>query len=92
MRVVGHTCAYKVLVLAVEEGPPSPAARPGPIHGMGRRVRCRADPLTGSAGATLNAVDKNRPTSARTFFPRRAQADEVGPAREADHDDMRIMR
>ena len=57
MRVVGHTCA-RTVVLAVEEGPPSPAARPGPIHGMGRRVRCRAHPLTGSAGATLNAVDK----------------------------------
>jgi hypothetical protein len=35
--------------LAVQEGPPSPPARLGPIHGMGRAVRSRAHPLTGLA-------------------------------------------
>ena len=87
----GETCTHTA-VLAVEEGPLSPAARPGPIHGMGTAVRCRAHSVTGTASATNNAADENRPTSARTFFPRPAQADEVGPAREADHDDMRITR
>jgi hypothetical protein len=35
--------------LAVQEGPPSPPARLGPIHGSGRAVRSRAHPLTGLA-------------------------------------------
>ena len=91
MRVVGHTCA-RTVVLAVEEGPPSPAARPGPIHGMGRAKRCQAHPSRAQRSATHNAVDENRPASTRTFVGRPAQADEVESAREADHDNMRIMR
>ena len=43
MWMRGHTCA-QTTALAVEEGSPSPAARPGPIHGMGRAIRCRAHP------------------------------------------------
>ena len=73
-HVGGHTCA-RTAVLAVEEGPPSPAVGPGPIHGMGRSVRCRAHHLTGSASVALNDADGNRPASARTFFARPVQAD-----------------
>ena len=80
MRVRGHTCTWTA-ALAVEEGPPSPAARPGPIHGMGRTVRYRAHALTGPASAKRNADDEHRSTIARTFFFRPAQADEAESAR-----------
>ena len=50
MRAGGHTCA-RAVALAVREDPPSPAARPGPINGMGRAARCRAHALTGPASA-----------------------------------------
>jgi hypothetical protein len=42
----GRTFASAV-ALAVEEGPPSPAARLGPIHWMGRAVRSKAHALSG---------------------------------------------
>jgi hypothetical protein len=80
MRVHGLTCT-RTAAFAVEEGPPSSAVRPGPIHGMGRAVRCRAHPFTGSASVALNDADGNRPTSARTFFSRPAQADKGHTAR-----------
>ena len=41
-----HTSASEV-VPAAQDDPPSPAARPGPIHGMGRAVRSRAHALSG---------------------------------------------
>ena len=91
MRVRGHTCT-RTAILAVEEGPPSPAARPGSIHGMGRAVRYRAHALTGPASAKRNADDEHSSTIARTFFRRPVQADEAESARDADHDDMRFMR
>jgi hypothetical protein len=87
----GHTCA-RTAVLAVQEDPPSPAVRPGPIHGMGRSVRCRAHHLTGSASVALNDADGNRPTSARTFFVRPEQGNESEPARASEHNSMRMMR
>ena len=87
----GHTCA-RTAVLAVQEDPPSPAVRPGPIHGMGRSVRCRAHHLTGSASVALNDADGNRPTSARTFFVRPEQGNESEPARAGEHGSMRMMR
>ena len=87
----GHTCA-RTAVLAVQEGRPSPAVRPRPIHGMGRAVRCRAHPLTGSASVAHNDADGNRPTSARTFFSRPVHVNEANSARRADHVDMRFMR
>jgi hypothetical protein len=80
MWMRGHTCA-RTTALAVEEGPPSPAARPGPIHGMGRAVRYRAHALTGPASAKRNADDEHSSTIARTFFFRPAQADEAESAR-----------
>ena len=91
MRVRGQTCA-RAAALAVREGPPSPVPRPGPIHGMGRAVRYRAHALSGLASARCNTDDEQSSTIARTFVGRPAQADEVRSAREADHDDMRIMR
>jgi hypothetical protein len=87
----GHTCA-RTAFLAVQEGPPSPAVRPGPIRGMGTAVRCRAHSVTGTASATNNAADEHCPTSARTIFAWPVQADEAESARDADHDDMRSMR
>ena len=71
----------RTAALAAQEGPPSPAVRPGPIHGMGRAVHYRVHALTGLASAKRNAEDEDRPTSARTFFARPAQADEVESAR-----------
>ena len=50
MRADGQTCS-RAAALAVQVDPPSPAARPGPIHGMGRAARCRAHALTGPASA-----------------------------------------
>ena len=91
MRVIGHTCSCTV-ILAVAEDPPSPAVRPGPIHGMGTAVRCRAQSVTGTASATNNAADEHFPTSARTIFARPVQVDEAESARDTDHDDMRFMR
>ena len=91
MPVCGQTCA-SAAALAVEEGPPSPAVKPGPIHGMGTAVRCRAYPVTGPASAKRNTDDEHSSTIARTFVGRPAQADEAESAREADHDEMRIMR
>ena len=41
-----HTSAPDV-ALAVREDPPSPAVKPGPIHGMGRAARSRAHALSG---------------------------------------------
>ena len=92
LKVREHTCS-RTAVLAGEAGPPSPAVRPGPIHGMGRAVRrCLAHPLTGSASVALDDADGNRPTSACTFFARPVQADKVNSARDSDHEDMRIRR
>ena len=34
-----HTCSMPV-ALAVQEGPPSPTARPRPIYRMGKAARC----------------------------------------------------
>ena len=48
----GRTFASAV-ALAVEEGPPSPAARLGPIHWMGRAVRSKAHALSGHTKQTL---------------------------------------
>jgi hypothetical protein len=90
MRVRGHTCT-RTAALAVEEGPPSPVLRPGPIQGMGRAVRCQAHALTGLASARRNAEDENSSTIARTFFRRPVQADETESACDTDHDDMRIV-
>ena len=94
MPVCGQTCA-SAAALAVEEGPPSPAVKPGPIHGMGTAVRCRAYPVTGPASAKRNADDEHSSTIART----RARSSDglrkrtrPKSAREADQDDMRIMR
>ena len=91
MRFGGQTCA-RTAALAVQESPPSPAARPGPIHGMGRAVRCQAHALAGPASAKRNADDEHSSTIARTFVGRPAQANEAESARETDHDGMRIMR
>ena len=41
---VRHTFP-RTATLAVQKDPPSPAARLGPIHAMGRTVRCRAHAL-----------------------------------------------
>ena len=65
MPVCGQTCA-SAAALAVEEGPPSPAVKPVPIHGMGTAVRCRAYPVTGPASAKRNADDEHSSTIART--------------------------
>ena len=65
MPVCGQTCA-SAAALAVEEGPPSPAVKPGPIHGTGTAVRCRAYPVTGPASAKRNADDEHSSTIART--------------------------
>ena len=91
MRVRGHTCA-RTAALAVEEGPPSPAARPGPIHGMGRAVRCQAHALTGPASAMRNADDEHSSNIARTFFRRPVQADEAHSAHDPDHEGMQMPR
>ena len=53
MRVRGHTCS-RTAVLAGEEGPPSPAVRPGPSHEMGRTAHYRAHALTGPASSKRN--------------------------------------
>ena len=66
--------------------------RLGPIHGMGRPVRCRAHGLTGPARAKRNAKDESYSTFARTLFPRPAQADEAKPAHDSDHDNMHLSR
>ena len=73
MRADEHTCS-RAAAVAVQEGPPSPAARPGPIHGMGRAVRCRAHTLTGPASAETSLEGGECPTCARTFFAWPAQA------------------
>ena len=44
----GRTVA-RVVALALQEGPPSPAARPGPVHVTGRAARSRAHALSGEA-------------------------------------------
>ena len=71
---------------------PSPAAKPGPIHGMGRAVRYRAHALSGLASAKRNADDEHSSTIARTFFQRPAQAGNGWSARDSDHEDMRMSR
>ena len=63
-QVGGHTFERRD-ALAVQEGPPSPAVRPGPIHGMGRAVRYRAHALTGQASAKRNAEHESHSTFAR---------------------------
>ena len=78
--------------LVVRVGPPSPAVRPGPIHGMGRTVRYRAHALSGLASAKRNAEDASCPTLVRTFFPRPVQAGKAYSARDSDHGDMQMSR
>ena len=90
-QVGGHTFERHD-ALAVREGPPSPAVRPGPIHGMGRAVRYRAHALSGLASAKRNADDEHSSTIARTFFQRPAQAGNGCSARDSDHEDMRMSR
>ena len=90
-QVGGHTLERHD-ALAVREGPPSPAVRPGPIHGMGRAVRYRAHALSGLASAKRNADDEHSSTIARTFFQRPAQAGNGCSARDSDHEDMRMSR
>ena len=80
------------VALAVREDPPSPAVRPGPIHGMGRAVRYRAHALTGLASAKRNAEDERHPSFARSLIPRPAQAAKAYSARDSDHEDMRMSR
>ena len=89
---MGGRTLPRVVALAVREGPPSPAAKPGPIHGMGRPVRCRAHGLTGLASAKRNAEDASCPTLVRTFFPRPVQAGKAYSARDSDHGDMQMSR
>ena len=48
------------VALAAREDPPSPAARPGPIHRMGRVVHCQAPPLTGKASTRAKAQHRGR--------------------------------
>ena len=90
-QVGGHTFERHD-ALAVREGPPSPAVRPGPIHGMGRAVRYRAHALTGQASAKRNAEHENHSTFARTLFPRPAQAGKMHSAYDSDHKHMRKSR
>ena len=81
--------------LAVLEDHLSPAARPGPIHGMGRAVCGQAHALRGwsrVARARSNASDPNRSTVAHTFFPRPAHVGEDKSARYEHHGDMRRLR
>ena len=61
---------------------------------MGRAGRYAVErtPSRARRRATHITVDENRPTSARTFVARPAQANEVESARDGDHDHMRIMR
>jgi hypothetical protein len=83
MRVRGHTCS-RTAVLAGEEGLPSPAVRPGPIHGMGRAVRLQAHPLTGTARCT----PLSKSTDERAHVRRTACAsEEAVSARRDNHDD-----
>ena len=91
MRADGQTCS-RAAALAVQVDPPSPAARPGPIHGMGRAVHYRVHALTGLASARRNAEDEDRPTCARMFFARPTQVDEVESAHREDHNNMKIVR
>jgi hypothetical protein len=91
MRADGQTCS-RAAALAVQVDPPSPAARPGPIHGMGRAVRCRAHALTGPTSAKCNAEHESRPTFVRTFIPRPAQVGEGCSAHDCDHNDRRKSR
>ena len=91
MRAGGQTCLNAV-ALAVREDPPSPAVRPGPIHGMGRPVRCQAHALTGPASAKRNADDEDSTNVARTVFPRPAQAGKAHSAHNPDHEDMQMSR
>ena len=91
MRAGGQTCLNAV-ALAVREDPPSPAVRPGPIHGMGRAVRYRAHALTGLASAKRNAEDERHPSFARSLIPRPAQGAKVYSAHDSDHEDMRKLR
>ena len=79
-QVGGHTFERHD-ALAVQDGPPRPVSRLGPIHGMGRPERYRAHGLTGPASAKRNADDEHSSTIARTFFFRPAQADEAESAR-----------
>ena len=90
-QVGGHTCERHD-ALAVQEGPPSPAVRPGPIHGMGRAVRYRAHALTGQASAKRNAEHESHSTFARTLFPRPAQAGKMHSAHNSEHKHMRKSR
>jgi hypothetical protein len=62
-RTVTRGCA-----LAVQKGPPSPAARPGPLHVRGRVVRFPAHTLTGCAPAVSlrrSRIDQSRVACAR---------------------------
>ena len=86
-RVGGHTCA-RATALAVQEGPPIPAARPGPNHGKGRALpSARPHGSTASARGS-NAEDESRPIFARMAIPQPAQACEGCSAHDSGHGDM----
>ena len=57
MQAGRHTCA-RAAALAIQTDPPSPTARPVPIHVMGRPARYRAHGLMGLASAERSLEDE----------------------------------
>merc|ERR1712185_863691 len=83
-----RTFAFDV-ALAVPEGPPSPAARLGPIRSMGRAVCSRAHALTGQPERPDRAVDGVHVTCARAGILRAPDMRVNVSSLHEDHGDMR---
>ena len=92
VRVAGHTCARTVVLAPLRKVLRARPRGRDPSMGRARRYAVERTPSRARRHATHITVDKNRPTSARTFVARPAQANEVESARDGDHDNMRIMR
>ena len=86
----GRTFA-PVVALAVEEGPPSPAARLGPILRMGRAARSKAHALSGHARPPSRVTEANGLSCARACAcePRNARGHDSSPS--DDHLGMLIV-